>query len=286
MGKLDYSIHSIDIQGLTIQFSNIPPVLTDCSFQFNAGKTYLLTGTTASGKSTLLKFLNGIIPLFYPAKIYGSLKINNEEVTLKEFISKRFQIGYLFQDPPLQVIGSTVERDIAFGLENLALPSAEIHHRIKEIAETLDITSLLPKVVTELSGGEIALVALASIMVLKPKILLLDEFTAFLDFEARKRVISAVKKIQDEKRIIIIVSHHLNELLPNVDEVMVLDEGKIIVQAPKKNFITKHYSQIKNRLRVPDIFPVGMELLKARNMDPRFETRTELGHLLRRESLD
>ncbi len=123
-------------------------------------------------------------------------------------------------------------------------------------------------------------------MVLKPKILLLDEFTAFLDFEARKRVISAVKKIQDEKRIIIIVSHHLNELLPIVDEIIVLDQGKIIVQAPRKNFITKYYSQIKDRLRVPDIFPVGMELLKARNKSPRFETHTELSHLLRRESLD
>jgi energy-coupling factor transporter ATP-binding protein EcfA2 len=286
MGKLDSSIHSIDIQGLTIQYSDIPPVLTDCNFQFSAGKTYLLTGTTASGKSTLLKFLNGIIPLFYPAKIYGILKINNKEVTLKEFISKRSEIGYLFQDPPLQVIGSTVERDIAFGLENLALPFEEIRRRIKEIAEILNISSLLPKTVTELSGGEIALVALASIMVLKPKILLLDEFTAFLDFEARKRVISAIKMIQDENRIIIIVSHHLNELLPIVDEVIVLDEGKIIVQAPQENFITKHYSQIKDRLRVPDIFPVGMELLKARNKSPRFETHKELSHLLWRESLD
>ena len=286
MGKLDSSIHSIDIQGLTIQYSNIPPVLTECNFQFSAGKTYLLTGTTASGKSTLLKFLNGIIPLFYPAKIYGTLKINNKEVTLKEFISKRSEIGYLFQDPPLQVIGSTVERDIAFGLENLALPFDEIRRRIKEIAEILNISSLLPKTVTELSGGEIALVALASIMVLKPKILLLDEFTAFLDFEARKRVISAIKTIQDEKRIIIIVSHHLDELLPIVDEVIVLDKGKIIVQAPRENFITNNYSLIKDRLRVPDIFPVGMELLKARNKSPKFETQADLGHLLWRESLD
>ena len=140
MDELDYPIHSIDIQGLTIQYSNFPPILTNCTFYFNAGKTYLLTGTTASGKSTLLKFLNGIIPLFYPATIYGTLKINNKEVTLKEFISKRTEIGYLFQDPPLQVIGSTVERDIAFGLENLALPSDEIQRRIKEIAGALNIT--------------------------------------------------------------------------------------------------------------------------------------------------
>jgi energy-coupling factor transport system ATP-binding protein len=102
----------------------------------------------------------------------------------------------------------------------------------------------LSRKVTDLSGGEIALVALASIMVLKPNILLLDEFTAFLDFEARKRVISAVKQIQDEKRMIIIVSHHLNELLPIVDEVIVLDQGKVIVQAPRENFITKYYSKI------------------------------------------
>jgi energy-coupling factor transporter ATP-binding protein EcfA2 len=121
-------------------------------------------------------------------------------------------------------------------------------------------------------------------MVLKPNILLLDEFTAFLDFEARKRVISAVKQIQDEKRMIIIVSHHLNELLPIVDEVIVLDQGKVIVQAPRENFMTKYYSKIKHLLRVPDLFPVGMELLRNRNLTSYFETHTQLAHLLRRES--
>ncbi len=286
MNDLDSPIHSIEIQSLTVQFTTFPPILNECNFNFLAGKTYLLTGTTASGKSTLLKFLNGIIPLFYPATIYGSLKINNNNVTLKEFISKRSQIGYLFQDPPLQVIGSTVERDIAFGLENLALPSDEIQRQVQDIAETLNITSLLSKKVTDLSGGEIALVALASIMVLKPNILLLDEFTAFLDFEARKRVISAIKQIQTDNRIVIIVSHHLNELLPIVDEVIVLDQGKVIVQAPRKDFITKYYSKIKDLLRVPDLFPIGMELLKNRNLPYNFETYTQLTHLLRRESLE
>ena len=286
MEDLECPIQSIDIQGLTVQYNNFSPVLAECNLNFLAGKAYLLTGTTASGKSTLLKFLNGIIPLFYPATIYGSLKINNTEVTLKEFISKRSQIGYLFQDPPLQVIGSTVERDIAFGLENLALPSEEIQRQVQNIAKLLNISSLLSRKVTDLSGGEIALVALASIMVLKPNILLLDEFTAFLDFEARKRVISAVKQIQDEKRIIIIVSHHLNELLPIVDEVIVLDQGKVIVQAPRENFITKYYSKIKDLLRVPDLFPVGMELLRNRNLTSDFETHTQLAHLLRRESFE
>ena len=286
MEDLECPIQSIDIQGLTVQYNNFSPVLADCNLNFLAGKTYLLTGTTASGKSTLLKFLNGIIPLFYPATIYGSLKINNTEVTLKEFISKRSQIGYLFQDPPLQVIGSTVVRDIAFGLENLALPSDEIQRQVQNIAKLLNISSLLSRKVTDLSGGEIALVALASIMVLKPNILLLDEFTAFLDFEARKRVISAVKQIKDQNRIIIIVSHHLNELLPIVDEVIVLDKGKVIVQAPRENFITKYYSKIKDMLRVPDLFPVGMELLRNRNLTSDFETHTQLAHLLRRESFE
>ena len=135
MNEVENPIHSIDIQGLTISFSGYPSILTDCHFNFIAGKTYLLTGTTASGKSTLLKFLNGIIPLFYPATIFGSIKINNREVSLKEFISKRNKIGYLFQDPPLQVIGSTVERDIAFGLENFALPPNEIRERVHEITD-------------------------------------------------------------------------------------------------------------------------------------------------------
>ena len=116
-------IDTLSLRNLTISFRQSTPVIENLDLTFTRGKTYLLTGPTASGKSTLLRFLKGLIPLFYPATISGVLEINGKQVTLEEFWDYRTEIGYLFQDPSLQVIGSNVAKDIAFGLEIRKIPN-------------------------------------------------------------------------------------------------------------------------------------------------------------------
>jgi len=279
-------LKSLELRDLSINFPNSSPIIKGCNLKLTQGKTYLLTGTTASGKSTLLRFIKGLIPLFYPATIFGELLVNDEFLTLEEFWEYRNEIGYLFQDPPLQVIGSSVERDLAFGLENLAIPPLEMKAIIEKVAHRLNIEHLLNRVPNELSGGELALVALASIFVLRPKILLLDEFTAFLDNSSRKKVFSALKAIQSPNRIIIIVSHYLKEVLPLVDEVIVLNKGQVLLQAPKAYFITSHFSVIKKKLRIPEFFHLGMRLCDNKVVNPVFESTEELYQLIgRKESV-
>ena len=275
-------IHSIELLGLTISFPNQSPIIKNCNLKFQKGKTYLLTGATASGKSTLLRFIKGIIPLFYLATIYGELRVNDKSIPLEEFWDFRTEIGYLFQDPPLQVIGANVEKDLAFGLENLAIPPFEMKQKITKIAEKLNISHLIPQSTNELSGGELALVALASILLLQPKILLLDEFTAFLDNLSRERVFEIIKLIQGGDRIIIIVSHQLKYVLPLVDEVIVLDDGEVLLQTTKQGFITSNFSLIKDRLRVPELFHLGVNLCNANKLIPDFETEDELFQLIGR----
>jgi energy-coupling factor transporter ATP-binding protein EcfA2 len=277
------TLKSLELQDLSIIFPNYPPVLKDFSFKFIQGKTYLLTGTTASGKSTLLKFLKGLIPLFYPATIYGEVRINDTTISLEEYWNYRTQIGYLFQDPPLQVIGSTVEKDIAFGLENLAYPNTRMKNQLLEIADRLDFTQLLSRTTTQLSGGELALTALASILILEPTFLLLDEFTAFLDSNSRRRVYNIIKEIQNPNRIIIMVSHQIKEVLPLVDEVLVLDKGKLLLHAPKERFITSNYHIIKHLLRIPEIFHLGIALCAQRGIEPNFDSKSELIELIGRK---
>lgn len=281
--KKNKVIKSIELQGLTISFSKQSPVLSNCSLTFQQGKTYLLTGTTASGKSTLLRFLKGIIPLFYPATIFGELRVNNQPVSLEEFWNYRTEIGYLFQDPPMQVIGASVEKDLAFGLENLAIPSSHMVQKIGDIAEKLKISHLLSHSTADLSGGELALVALASLFVLQPQILLLDEFTAFLDNNSRRRVFDTIRLMQRPDRIIIIVSHHLKSVLPLVDEVIVLDDGQVLIQSQKQGFLTSNYSIIKDKLRIPEIFHIGVPLCEKSSRPPNFETGDELFQLFGRQ---
>ncbi len=276
-------INSIELVGLTICFPNQPPIIKNCNLKLQKGKTYLLTGVTASGKSTLLRFIKGIIPLFYPATIYGELRINDKLISLEEFWNFRTEIGYLFQDPPLQVIGANVEKDLAFGLENLAIPPLKMKQKITEIAEKLNISHLISQSTSELSGGELALVALASLLLLQPKILLLDEFTAFLDNLSRERVFEIIKLIQGGDRIIIIVSHQLKNVLPLVDEVIVLDDGDVLLQTTKQGFLTSNYSIIKDKLRVPELFHLGVNLCKESKLIPDFETEDELFQLIGRQ---
>lgn len=278
----DYKLNSLELQELTISFPNQPPTIKNCSLNFQKGKTYLLTGATASGKSTLLRFLKGIVPLFYPATILGEIRVNGKSISLEEFWEHRTEIGYLFQDPPIQVIGASVEKDLAFGLENLAINSSEMKQQIEEIAKRLNISHLMSQPTTELSGGELALVALASILVLQPKILLLDEFTAFLDNQSRKRVFDTIRLIQGGDRIIIIVSHQLQNVLPLVDEVIVLDDGQVLLQTSKQGFFTSSFSIIKDKLRVPEIIHIGVTLCEKNELSPDFETEDELFQLIGR----
>ena len=278
----DNKLNSLELHELTISFPNQPPTIKNCSLNFQKGKTYLLTGATASGKSTLLRFLKGIVPLFYPATILGELRVNGKSISLEEFWEYRTEIGYLFQDPPIQVIGASVEKDLAFGLENLAINSSEMKQQIEKIAKRLNISHLMSQPTTELSGGELALVALASILVLQPKILLLDEFTAFLDNQSRKRVFDIIRLIQGGDRIIIIVSHQLKNVLPLVDEVIVLDDGQVLLQASKQGFLTSSFSLIKDKLRVPEIIHIGVTICEKNDLNPDFENEDELFQLIGR----
>ncbi|MHA1967502.1 MAG: energy-coupling factor ABC transporter ATP-binding protein [Candidatus Hodarchaeales archaeon] len=274
-------IESISIDRLTIAFPNLPPVIKNLSISFERGKTYLITGTTASGKSTLLRFLKGIIPLFYPATILGKLKVNEKKVTIEEFWDYRTEISYLFQDPGLQVIGSSVEKDIAFGLENLAVSSKKMKQKIMKISNKLNIANLLSRSVAKLSGGELALVALASILVLQPQIVILDEFSAYLDNIARKNVIKMIKQIQSPDRIIIIVSHQIHELMPLIDEIIVMDNGEILAQEPVKNFYSTNYGAIENKIRIPEFYRVGVELCEILKLPLKFQSPIELLELLK-----
>ncbi|NHJ03152.1 MAG: ABC transporter ATP-binding protein [Candidatus Heimdallarchaeota archaeon] len=280
------SIKSLELRDFSISYSKHSNAISNAHFTFLQGKSYLLTGTTASGKSSLLRFLKGFIPLFYPATITGEILLNGSQISIEEFWEYQGCFGFLFQDPALQTVGSTVEKDLAFGLENKGFPSSHIQNRIMEISQELGIEELLERKTSTLSGGEISLVSLASILILNPPFLLLDEFAAFLDYPARKKVLRAIKSHQDEKHTVVIVSHQLEDTLDLVDEIIVMDKGEIVLHTARTQILEANYSILQNYLNLPEIFRLGIPLCEKQGVKPVFRSAKELYSLLRRENIE
>ncbi|MFX1454780.1 MAG: energy-coupling factor ABC transporter ATP-binding protein [Promethearchaeota archaeon] len=189
----------------------------------------LLCGETGSGKTTLIKCMNGLIPQFYSGYYRGNVFINGKNTVETTIANLSTEVGIVFQNPENQLIAMNVEHEIAFGLENLGVSRKEIAQKIEESASLTEIEHLLDKAPFELSGGEQQRVAIASILVLEPKILILDEPTALLDPQMARKIILLLKEIQAEREITIIISEHrLDLLLPFADQMILMKNGCIV----------------------------------------------------------
>ncbi len=220
----------IRIRDLTFHYGDAgKPALQDVNLEIEDGEFVLVTGPSGCGKSSLCRCLNGLIPHFYGGKIAGGLEVQGLDVmkhTTKELATR---VGMIFQDPENQLVAMDVEREIAFGLENLAFPKGVIAKRVEESLDTLGISGLRYRQVHELSGGEKQRVVIASVLALHPDVLVLDEPTSELDPKGAEEVLSVVQRLNDELGItVILVEHRLDRVAHLVDRMIVLDEGRIV----------------------------------------------------------
>jgi energy-coupling factor transporter ATP-binding protein EcfA2 len=204
--------------------------LNSITLKISKGEFIGLLGATGSGKSTLVRTFNGLIPSFYRGIFFGYVGVHEKD-TINEKISNLSQhVGLVFQNPENQLVAMTVEREIAFGLENLGIDRDIIQQKITEILEYLDIIHLRKRHPYELSGGEQQRVAIASILVLEPDLIILDEPTASLDPQATVLVLNLLQKLNCEKKItIIVIEHRLDVILPYCSQLMVIDNGKLVL---------------------------------------------------------
>jgi energy-coupling factor transporter ATP-binding protein EcfA2 len=220
----------------------------------------LLCGETGSGKTTLIRCMNGLIPQFYSGFYKGRVFINGINTVETSIANLSTEVGIVFQNPENQLIAMNVEHEIAFGLENLGIPRTKIAQKIEESASLTEIEHLLDKAPFELSGGEQQRVAIASILVLEPKILILDEPTALLDPQMARKIINLLKEIQLERKITILISEHrLDLLLPFADQMILMKGGKVIEQNILEKVINGDNFQ-KLNLNKPIIYSIFMKL--------------------------
>lgn len=225
---------SIEINGLSFTYSGSDTkVLDDISLFIPQGAFVGLVGPSGCGKTTLARCLNGLIPHFHPGDLEGSVIVqglNSQEHQAHELAQK---VGLVFQNPENQLVAPTVERELAFGPENLGVPRDEIRQRVETLLNQNNLLELRDKAPYELSGGEQQRVAIAAILALEPDILVLDEPTANLDPLSAYEILKLIAKLNQEMKItVLLIEHRLELVLPLIQELIVLDNGKILMRGP------------------------------------------------------
>jgi len=253
----------IKIENFTFHYSGAEkPALRNINLEIADGEFVLITGPSAGGKSSLCRCLNGLIPHFYGGKLAGRVEVqglNTAEHSTKELATR---VGMIFQDPENQLVTQDVEREIAFGLENLAFPRDLIAKRIEESLDTLGISALRHRPIHELSGGEKQKVAIASVLALHPEILMLDEPTSELDPKSADEVLSIVQRLNDELGItVILIEHRLDRVIQHTDRLIVLDGGEIAIDGSTRNVLSNNYQEISDAgIGVPPVIRLAHQL--------------------------
>ena len=236
--------------------------LNNINLKIDENKFILLCGETGSGKTTLIRSMNGLIPQFYPGYYKGTVIVNDKDNSETPIAELAKDVGIVFQNPENQLIAMDVENEIAFGMENLGFPKEKMREKLKNITKTMEIEHLLDKAPFELSGGEVQRVAIASVLVLEPKILILDEPLSSLDPYMAEKIIFLLKKIQiDTNTTIIISEHRMDLILPVVDEIILMSNGYVLEHDTKEKIINGKTFQDLN-LNKPIIYSIFSQLKK------------------------
>ena len=215
-------------------------VIKNLSLSINEGSFVAVLGHNGSGKSTVAKLINGILVPQSGRVIVDGIETNSED----NIYEIRKNVGMVFQNPDNQIVASIVEEDVAFGVENLGVPSDECRRRVDEAMKTVGIYELKDKAPHKLSGGQKQRVAVAGIIAMKPKCIVLDEPTAMLDPSGRKEVLETVKKLNREDGItIVLITHYMDEAV-QADRVIVINDGEVRLDDTPEN-VFSHVDEVK-----------------------------------------
>jgi energy-coupling factor transporter ATP-binding protein EcfA2 len=219
----------LEIEDLTFQYRRrTEPALEKIRFSLQAGQVMLIAGSSGCGKTTLMRCINGLIPHTYQGNMSGEIRLFGKSVMGMGLADISQTVGTLLQDPERQILGSYVMNEVAFGLESLGTPRGEIIHRVEKALERLGILHLRDRETFGTSGGEKQKIALAGVLAMEPRILLLDEPLASLDPVSAQEALHAFRQLADEGIAVMIVEHRVEDVLSiHPDIFMYLDAGKM-----------------------------------------------------------
>ena len=266
----------IRTENLTYTYSQGTPfektAVKDVNIEIEEGELVGIIGHTGSGKSTLIQHLNGLIKPTSGKIFIDGADIHDKNIKLRDV---RFKVGLVFQYPEYQIFEETVYKDIAFGPTNMGLDEGEIDKRVRETAKLVGIDdSLLNKSPFELSGGQKRRVAIAGVMAMRPKVLILDEPTAGLDPRGREMILGQIKHYHEETgSTVLLVSHSMEDVARFAQKILVMNKGEVFCYATPPAVFARADEIAAIGLSVPQITKV-FSMLRSRGIDIRGDVYT------------
>ncbi|WP_225418033.1 energy-coupling factor ABC transporter ATP-binding protein [Levilactobacillus huananensis] len=233
---------AIDCQNISYSYPiaiDNTQALTNISVQLEKGKFYGIVGANGSGKSTFCSIIRGFIPKFYKGTLTGTVKING--IPVSQLQSQLAHLmGFVFQNPYSQLSGvkETVFEEVAFGLENFGMPPLEIENRVNRAMDDCDICDLALRNPFKLSGGQVQRVAFASVLVLDPDILIIDEPTSQLDPMAAEKIYKIICNLKSKNKTILLVDHRTDLIAKYADEVLLFAKGHLLEKGTPHQVLT------------------------------------------------
>ena len=251
--KLGFDYFKYDEDG---NVQEMQRAVDDINLDIEAGSFVAILGHNGSGKSTLAKQLNALL---LPSE--GTIWVDDMDTSKEQELWKiRQKAGMVFQNPDNQIIASVVEEDVAFGPENMGVPTEEIWQRVAKSLESVDMTAYRYHSPNKLSGGQKQRIAIAGIMAMRPSCMVLDEATAMLDPSGRREVLEAVHRLNKEEKVtVILITHHMDEAV-DADRVLVMDQGQIAMDGTPKEVFSRVEELQKLELDVPQITELAWQL--------------------------
>ena len=236
----------IETENLTYTYpSGTKPSIRDVSIKIDKGEFVLITGPSGCGKTTLCRCFNGLIPHFYQGELKGEITVAGLRISEHPIYEMAKHVGLVFQNPENQLFALSVEKDVAFGLENLGVPREEMRKRVDWALNLTGIYDLRERAPHELSGGQQQRVAIASVLAMQPEIIVLDEPTSFLDPLGAKKIFEVIYDLNRKLGItVVLVEHRLDLTARYANHIAVMDDGKVVLDGDPRKILSSEQARL------------------------------------------
>ncbi len=236
----------IETKNLTYTYpGGTKPSISSVSIKVEKGEFVLITGPSGCGKTTLCRCFNGLIPHFYQGELKGEISVAEMDTTKHQTHEMAKHVGLVFQNPENQLFALSVEKDVAFGMENLGAPREEIRKRVDWALKQTDIYDLRERSPHEVSGGQQQRVAIAAVLAMQPEIIVLDEPTSFLDPLSAEKIFEVIRELNKKLGMtVVLVEHRLDLTAKYADHIIIMDEGKVCFDGNPREILSTEETRL------------------------------------------